>query len=123
MEIIREYKTEHYNNNIEVADSIIGDHNDIHTLIKSLNDKTLLIWLRACNIMVKNNRKYFSETTTMLTLSIRMFLRELDVDEEISLNNKQIQTIFNRFHQIIKKEFVLRHMKKKSKEIYTLLKD
>lgn len=123
MEIIKDYKTEHYNSNIEVADAIIGDHNDIHTLIKSLNDKTLLIWLRSCNILVKNNKKYFSETTTMLTLTIRMFLRELDVDEDIVLNNDQIQKIFNRFYSIIKKEFVLRHTKKSSTEIYTLLKD
>lgn len=123
MEIIKDYKTEHYNTNIEVVDNIIGDHNDMHGLIKSLNDKTLLIWLRACNIMVKNNRKYFSETTTMLTLTIRMFLRELDVDEEISLNNKQIQKIFDRFHRILKSEFVVRHTIKESTEIYTLLKD
>jgi hypothetical protein len=123
MEIIKEYKTEHYNNNLEVVDNIIGNYNDIDSLIKSLNDKTLLIWLRACNIMVKNNKKYFSETTTMLTLSIRMFLRELDVDEGIVLNNKQIQTIFERFHLIIKKEFVSRYKKKKNDTTYTLLKD
>lgn len=123
MEIIKKYQTEHYNNNIEIADTIIGEHDDINSLIKSLNDKTLLIWLRACNIMVKNNKKYFSETTTMLTLSIRMFLRELDVDEGIALNNKQIQKIFERFHLIIKKEFVVRHMKRTSEEEYTLLKD
>jgi hypothetical protein len=73
--------------------------------------------------MVKNNKKYFSETTTMLTLSIRMFLRELDVDEGIVLNNKQIQTIFERFHLIIKKEFVSRYNKKKNDTTYTLLKD
>jgi len=123
MEIIKEYKTEHYNNNIEIVDSIIGDHKDIDSLIKSFNDKTLLIWLRACNILIKNNRKYFLETTTMLTLSIRMFLRELDVDEGILLNNKQIQTIYDRFHLILKKEFVNRYKNKKSDAIYTLLKD
>ena len=123
MEIIKKYQTAHYNNNIEIDDTIIGEHDDINSLIKSLNDKTLLIWLRACNIMVKNNKKYFAETTTMLTLSIRMFFRELDVDEGIALNNKQIKKIFERFHLIIKKEFVVRHMKRTSEEEYTLLKD
>ena len=123
MEIIRDYKTEHYNNNIEIADSIIGEHNNIHELVKSLDDKTLLIWLRACNIMIKNNKKYFLEITAVLTLTIRMFLRELDVDEGIILNNKQIQKIFNRFHSILKKEFVIRHTQKTSTETYSLLRD
>jgi len=123
MEIIKQYKAEHFNNNIEVADNIIGDHSDINSLISSLNDKSLLIWLRACNIIVKNNEKYFSETSTMLTISIRMFQRELDVKDNISMTNKQILSVFQRFHNVIKTEFINRLLNKEKEREYTLLTD
>ncbi|NJO63482.1 MAG: hypothetical protein HC836_36390 [Richelia sp. RM2_1_2] len=122
MQVLKEYKSEHYDTYITNADAIISNYTDINELIIGITNKTLLLWLRASNIMTKNNNKYFEESAIMLTLVIKLFKMELAV-EEIKLNDEQIEKIFNRFHKILKEEFLYRRKLPERKCVYTLLKD
>ena len=67
---------------------------------------------------------YFEESCKLITVLIRLFILELDVDTDtIKLSNNQIISLINRFEHIIKWEYSYRNDIKDERIEYTLLKD
>ena len=124
MEIVKKYKPTHYTTYLPKIEKIIGKHTNIGTWVKSMGMSEILIWTQILEYLKTNNYQYFEPTSKLITLLIKFFMLELDVDEDnIKLTNTQLYSLIDRFEHIIKCEYAYRNDTKDKRIEYTLLKD
>lgn len=124
MEIIRKYKVSHYSYYLPKIEKVIGNHTNIETWVKDMGMSDILIWLQALGYLKQNSYQYFEQASKVITLLIRFFMVELDIEENyISLTNSQLDALVRRFDHILKTEYAYRNEIRKERTEYTLLKD
>jgi hypothetical protein len=124
MELLKVYKTKQYNNNIKKLKAILVDGiNEVNDFLRQQPLNKLRIWVKITDYTIADNPNYKSESFLLITLVIRLFAMELDVDN-VSLKNSEIVKLLIRFSKILKIEYSYRAevINKKPKH-YTLLKD
>lgn len=124
VEFIKRYSPKHYTFYLNVAEKHIGDCNSINQWIKTLDDIELTIWV--CNFFTfeHNNDNYYEENSILLTIIIRFFILELDIDHnDILLKNSEIKKITLKCKHILYREYSNRNnIDKYLNEEYSLLK-
>jgi len=124
MEIIRKYKNSHYIYYLSKIEKEIGNNNSIETWVKGMGMSEILIWIQATEYVKTDNYRYFEQACKVITLLIRFFMIELDLEENVmSLTNTQIGSLIYRFEYILKTEYAYRNNIKDKRTEYTLLKD
>jgi len=123
MKIVDIYLPEHYEFYLKNVNKHIGKHDDIESWIKNIRKSTLLIYLKCVGCFNKDCNIYIEERFFILTVIIRFFISELNVDEQIKLNKKHILDLIRRFKDVLTLEYAYRENVIKKRINYTLLKD
>lgn len=125
MEFLKKYKPKHYSNYIDRVDKYIKTHKSIHSMVKSLGLKDIEYLIKSVKFVYSNNPIYFEESAILITILIRMFILELDIDEhQIELKDSDIMKLIYRFDGIIKNEYAVRkEIIEPSEKKYSLLID
>lgn len=123
MTSIKYYNSDHYDFFLEKANILIKNYNDVDSWVRNLTDEELVVWLKTLKKLKKNDLEYFQETSIFLTVIIRLFILELDVQTKIKLTNNQILRIIKRFEYVISMEYGYRKRYFNGTNKYTLLKD
>jgi len=92
MEILKLYTDKNYDNcikRIEKAKLLPDNINDLNDFITNQATGKLRVWIKVTDFTIADNINYRSESNLLITLLIRLFARELDVDE-VNLSNKEI---------------------------------
>ena len=122
MNFIKKYTPTHYNHFIKKANKIIGKYNNTNELIINSNDNELFIWFKTIKYLNNDKDIYFEECSILLTLIIRLFILELDIDDnKIELTNNKIIELIQKFENIIKIECGYRKNINVNKTNYSLL--
>ena len=103
MEFITKYTPKHYKSYVSVADKIVDKHTDLHKWVKSLGTKDILIWLKSIAHLENNSLGFFEESSIVITLVIRLFCLELDI-ESAQLTNKEITKLIQRVKYSLRTE-------------------
>lgn len=122
MEILKKYTPKHYNSYLSIVNKIIGDYVDLHKWIKSLGTNDLLVWLKSIANIENNNNTFFEESSIVITLVIKMFCLELDVDH-VNITNREIRKLILRLKFALKTELAYRKNVLDKTPTYTILKD
>ena len=124
MELLKKYEIKNYDNNIKKLKTILTDNiHDIDDFIKQQPTGKLRIWIKITDYTIADNQNYRSESYLLITMVIKLFSLELDV-ENVSLSNSEIIKLLKRFSKVIKFEYAYRNtLIKKRPKYYTLLKD
>lgn len=131
MEFLKKYQPKHYKNYISRVDDYLSrytkDYSGIDSWVKSLAKKDVVSLNKSMRYLLRNNKVYFEESAILMTMIIRLFMIELDVDgNSIKLSNKELKKLVWRFDRVIREELEYRMSIKgnrKNKNSYTLLKD
>lgn len=109
MKFIKKYTPIHYNHFSDKAEEYIGEYNDIDKWIKGRNNQTIIKWVRLINLFENNNEEYYEEYCIMLTMMIKFFVIELDIDDDvIKLKNSEIFKISKKFKHAFYSEYAIR---------------
>ena len=126
MEILKLYTDKNYDNcikRIEKAKLLPDNINDLNDFITNQATGKLRVWIKVTDFTIADNINYRSESNLLITLLIRLFARELDVDE-VNLSNKEIIKLLKRFSKAIKYEYAHRGgLIDKKPKYYTILRD
>jgi hypothetical protein len=122
VEILKKYKPKHYDYFIPIINKIIGDYLDVHKYIKSLGTEEILAWLKSVKHIEQKNMAFFEECGILITLVIRLFILELDI-EDVKLTNNDIIKLIERFDKSLKTEIAYRKDALDSTPKYTIIKD
>ena len=110
MEFIKKYTPSHYNHFLKKSEGFIDGYKSIDKWVRTRNDSTITKWIRTINLFETNNDEYFEEMSVLLTLIIKFFMIELDIDEDqIKLKNSDIKKIAKNFKHIIYLEYSFRN--------------
>lgn len=125
MKFVSRYKPSHYEFFLKTANKLIGNHTDIDSWVKSYTTEQLKVVLRVIDYLKIGNKLYLEECSKFITVSIRLFILELDLDtESVSLDDDKIINIVNRMETIIKSEYAYKSgFIKYIDRNYTLLSD
>ena len=126
MEILKLYTDKNYDNcikRIAKAKLLPENINDLNDFIENQATGKLRVWIKITDLTLADNINYRSESNLLITLLIRLFARELDV-EEVNLSNKEIIKLLRRFSKAIKYEYAYRGgLIDKKPKYYTILRD
>lgn len=124
MELLKKYEIKNYDNNIKKLKTILTDNiHDVNDFIMQQPTGKLRIWIKITDYTIADNQNYRSESYLLITMIIKLFSLELDV-ENVSLSNSEIIKLLKRFSKVIKFEYAYRNtLIKKKPKYYTLLKD
>ena len=122
MEFLKKYDPKHYKIYLPIVNKVIGDHTDLHRWIKSLGTNDILIWLKSIALLEQESHAFFEECTILVTLVIRLFCLELDIDY-VELKNAEITKFLERLKSSLKKELAYRKDVIDTTPTFTLLKD
>lgn len=122
MEFLNKYSPKHYKSYLSSINKILGNHNNVHTWVKSLGTTGILSWLKMITFFEKNNIALFHESSTVVTITIRLFILELDV-KDAKLTNKEIKQLVNRFQKVLATELAYRKDIINKTPKFTILKD
>lgn len=123
MEFIKKYNPSHYRYYLNRIDSYVGKHKDINGWIKSLSNDELIMWTSIVILSEKNVDEYYEEISILLTLIIRFFIIELDIDQNIKLKNSKILSLIKNFKKSVFREYSNRYdIDDFYEETYTILK-
>lgn len=124
MDIIKKYKPEHYDSYQKKITKIVGEHRDINTWLRHLGLSDMMIWLKTLLNTKKDHPLYLEENFIFITLIIRLFVLELDIDEnKIKLSNDEILKLIQRFEHSINTEYAYRTNVIDDRDKHTLLVD
>lgn len=123
MEFLKIYKPKHYDYFLPIAEKIINKKDDLNSWIRSLDTEVISIWLKTYKHLEKNNTTFFEESAIFVTVIIRLFMIELDVNDDIKLSNKEIIKLINRFNFALKTELVYRKDMIKKTPKYSIIQD
>ena len=122
MEFITKYTPKHYKSYVSVADKIVDKHTDLHKWVKSLGIKDILIWLKSIAHLENNSLGFFEESSIVITLVIRLFCLELDI-ESAQLTNKEITKLIQRVKYSLRTELAYRKDTLEKTPVFSILKD
>lgn len=122
MEFISKYSPKHYISYVTIANKIIGEYTDFHKWVKSLSTNDILIWLKSIAHVEHNTIGFFEESNIVVTLIIRFFCLELDI-ESAKLTNDEIIKLIQRVKKSLRTELAYRKNKIGETPIYSILKD
>jgi len=123
MKFLIKYNSHHYSFYLTLAEKIIDNHTDLNKWVKDLGTDDLLIWSKTYNHLMNNESAFYQESALLVTLVIRLFILELDVDNQIELSNYQIKKLLKRFQYAIEMEYAIRKSEKNVKIKYSLITD
>jgi hypothetical protein len=125
MNYITDYQPTHYSFFIKKCEKIINGCNDVDCWVKQLSIDENIIWIKTIKNLKKNEPDYNIESSTLITLTILLFMLELEVeDEKIQLSNGEIKKIIHRFEKILRKEYgYKKNIINRKKYVHTLLQD
>ena len=122
MEFLNKFNQKHYKNYLSIVNKTLGNYNNVHTWVKSLGTADILLWLKMITFFEKNNAAFFNESSTIVTITIRLFILELDV-EDAKLTNKEIKQLVTRLQKVLATELAYRKDIINKTPKYTILKD
>lgn len=124
MDFIRKFNKKHYDYYIHKIDTYIDGSKDVDKWIKKISDNELIVWVRTIKYVELNNRDYYMEMSMLLTIIIKFFIIELDINEMgVNLKNTDIEKLFKNFKHILYTEYSNRNNIGKFKiENYSLIK-
>jgi hypothetical protein len=123
MKLLQKYTPKNYKNQLKKIEPSIENINDIDEFIKDISTENLRVWIKIVDYTLADNINYIKESFALITLVIKLFAKELDVNE-ISLKNSEILKLLKRFSKSIKIEYAYRsNLIKHRIKKYTLLKD
>lgn len=124
MRFIKKFDQNHYKVYLSKINLYVRDMITIDEYVKSLSDRELKIWIALIEIFEFDDKEYYEEMSMLLTIIIRFFIIELNVDlNKIELKNSQINKIFLNFKYIIYREYSNRNnISNYKKEVYYLLR-
>jgi len=123
MEFLKKYNPQHYTYYLSKVEKIIDNHTDLNKWVKHLGTDDLLVWSKVYNHFNLNTPEFYEESALLITLVIRLFMLELDVENRLKLNNQQIKKLLVRFQYAIEMEYAIRKAEKKVNIKYSLIKD
>jgi hypothetical protein len=123
MKILSLYQPTHYNFYVKKINRKIGKSKDIYQWIKKQSANDLKYWARISTISERDSKYYYEECFKYITIAIRLFIIELEVEENIQLNNSEIEKILKRFKHCIYSELKYKNNKLKKRNQYSLIKD
>ena len=124
MELLKKYAIINYDNNIKrLKKIIVNGIGELNDFIKNQSTSRLRVWIKMVDYTLADNQNYKTESYLLITLVIKLFTMELDV-ENVSLKNSEIMKLLKRFSKSIKFEYAYRsELINKKPKYYTLLKD
>lgn len=122
MDFLKKYNSKHYKHYLPIIDKKIGMYQNIHLFIKSLGTNDILFWLKYVALIEEKNVPFFEECTVLVTLVIRLFILELDI-EDVQLSNNEIIKLLKRFKKSLKIELSYRKDIIETTPKYTIIKD
>ena len=122
MEFLKKYNPKHYKAYVSIISKIVGNHTELHSWIKSLGTSDILVWLKSLHYLIEDNARYFEECAILVTLAIRLFALELDI-EHIELKNKEIEKLLLRIKKALTTELAYRKEVIEKTPKYTIIKD
>lgn len=121
-DFLKKYDPKHYKHYLYIINKKIGEYQNVHKYIKSLGTQDILFWLKSLDIIEEKSISFFEQCTVLVTLVIRLFILELDI-EDVQLTNKEIIKLIKRYRKALKIELSYRKDVIDTTPTYTLLKD
>ena len=125
MDIIKKYKPEHYEFFQKKIEIILSGHKNIDSWVCELKSYEIIFWIKILRDLFDNNPYFIEEYYITITLIIKLFMLELDVETKtIKLKNNEIKKLIKRFYKIICSEYLhkTKVKVKDSNSEFTLLK-
>lgn len=130
MRFLKKYTPLHYKMYLDNVDYYLNKNkkynDDINMWIKELDNSHLIFLSKSMSYLLNNSRLFFEESAIIMTLIIKLFMIELDLEtQEIKLTINDLKKLILRFDKILKFELQLRMNKSTEYRniIYTLVKD
>ena len=125
MNFLKNFNPHHYEYYLNISETIRKESSDIDEWVRNLGIEDLTIILRTIKQTKLDNIIYFEESAIMMTLIIKLFICELNIEtNQVLLNNIELKKIFDRFEKSVKKEYGIRKdIKIRNKKPYSLLKN
>ena len=87
MELLKKYAIINYDNNIKrLKKIIVNGIGELNDFIKNQSTSRLRVWIKMVDYTLADNQNYKTESYLLITLVIKLFTMELDV-ENVSLKN------------------------------------
>ena len=128
MRFIKKFSQKHYKVYLDTIGKYVDPYPSINEWVKSFSEKELDIWIGVVNLFEKDDEKeyeeYYEEYSIMLTILIKYFIIELDIEEDsITLKNSQLKKLVLNFKYILYREYSNRNeIMEYMNEEYVLLK-
>ena len=106
MKFIKNYNSHHYTYYFKKIEQLIDKNKDINEWIKSLKDDKLNYWIYVIMSFEKNNTEYYEEISILITIVIRLFILELEIDgDQIKLKNSEIKKLVDKLKHSLYVEY------------------
>lgn len=106
MEFVKKFNQRHYKVYIDKLEPFLNGFLNLNSWIKNFENQELNIWIELIRIFEEDSDEYYEEFSILLTILIKFFIDELDIDDnKIKLNNSQIEKLIFNFKYALYREY------------------
>ena len=124
MRFVKTFDQRHYKVYLGKIDDFTNGYTNVNNWVKNFGDQELNVWIQLINLLEEDSKEYYEEFSILLTILIKFFIIELDIEEEgVKLKNSQLEKIIMDFKYILYREYSNRNgIEDYIEEEYILLK-